>query len=73
MKCMPQRGIRLDPKLMRSARDVWSEVSRELSQDGPGFMRRFVGKDPGKRLAAHPDEPLHQAVIYSLAGRCRLW
>lgn len=66
---MPQRGIRLDPKLMRSARDVWSEVSRELSQDVPGLMRRFVGKDPGRRLAAHPDEPLHQAVIYSLAGQ----
>ena len=35
----------------------------------PKLARRFVGRNPGKRLDDHPLESWHQAVVYALSGQ----
>lgn len=59
----------LDPVLLKKRDAVWKEVGRAVTPEAPALVKKFVGRNPAKRLLGHPQEPWHQAVVFGLSGQ----
>ena len=59
----------LDPVLLKKREGVWKQVGGSITSEAPKLVRKFVGKNPAKRLLGHPEEPWHQAVVYALSDQ----
>jgi len=58
----------LDPVLMKKCEAVWKGVGKAVTPGAPALVKRFVGRNAGKKLLGHPEEAWHQAVVYALSG-----
>ena len=59
----------LDPRMMRARDKTWGALGRASEKDLPPLARKFLGRNPGKRLSGHPQESWHQATLFVLAGQ----
>ncbi|XNZ00881.1 hypothetical protein ACL90Y_02470 [Micrococcus luteus] len=66
---MAEQSKPLDPVLLKKREGVWKQVGGSIASEAPKLVRKFVGKNPAKRLLGHPQEPWHQAVVFALSDQ----